>query len=178
MSDIEESSCVFQQLIGLATGIPQQQIILANQGLSPPEGDRLYATYYPVPMRAYGQVRREREYSEPIEPYDPLLGAEWRDLTETAYTSVEVMLSVDFYHQGAVSAGLRLQNANFRLPVSAFLFQNKIAWRYVSDSRNSETLPQAEVQPDYRADIFLFIEVAESYAVLSAAGFNTNIIRS
>ena len=65
---------------------------------------------------------------------------------------------------------MMLQNANFRLPVSQYLFQNKIARRYASTPRNLSALYQAGIQQRYQSDIQLFVEHSVSYSVLRAAG--------
>ncbi len=50
------------------------------------------------------------------------------------------------------TAILRLHNANFRQPVSEFLYRNDIAWRYVSACRNLTGILQAGIQPRWQAD--------------------------
>ncbi|HEI6819096.1 TPA: hypothetical protein SJ432_004366, partial [Yersinia enterocolitica] len=60
METIEEMYPVFQQLISLAAAVPLDRVVLADQGRNPPIGNSLYATYNPVPVRAYGQTRRKR----------------------------------------------------------------------------------------------------------------------
>lgn len=164
METIEELYPVFQQLVRLATGV--ETVILANQTAAPPNG--LYATYLPVPVRAYGHIRRERVEVPATEPTDL---EDWTDFDETALTSMQFILSVNVLNEGAATAAMRLHNANFRTPVSAYLFENRIGWRYVSDTRNLTGRLQAGLQPRYQADIHLFIEAAVSYPVLRAAGF-------
>lgn len=170
METIEELHPVFQQLVQLATGV--ETVILANQGKPAPTG--LYATYLPVPVRAYGHVRRERTEVAATEPFDPELG-DWTDFDEKALTSMQFILSVNILNEGAATAAMKLHNANFRSPVSQFLYAHKIAWRYVGDTRNLTGLMQAGVQPRYQSDIHLFIEASVSYTVLRAAGFSVEI---
>lgn len=176
METLDELHGTLQTLVSMASGVPLGSVILANQGR--PALNGLHATFNPIPIRAYGQVRRKREYIAPIEEHDPALGSDWQDLREMACTSMEVLLSVNFYNEGAANAAMRLHNANFRAPVSEFLFRNQIAWRYVGNNRNLAGLMQASVQPRYQADIHLFIEHEVSYPVLRAAGFDIEIIRS
>ena len=166
METIEELYPVFQQLVKLATGV--DTVILANPTTAPPTG--LYATYLPVPVRAYGHSRRERVDIAPPEDFDPALG-DWTDFDERALTSMQFILSVNVLNEGAATAAMRLHNANFRGPVSKYLFENSIAWRYASDTRNLTGKFQAGLQPRYQADIHLFIEASVSYTVLRAAGF-------
>ena len=106
----------------------------------------------------------------PVEPVDPSLGEDWTDFEETVCSSIEVMLSVNFLNAGAAQAAMMLQNANFRAPVSEFLFRHNMAWRYASNPRNLTGLFQAGIQPRWQTDIQLFIEHTVSYSVLRAAG--------
>jgi len=168
METIEELYPVFQQLVRLATGV--ETVILANQTAAPPNG--LYATYLPVPVRAYGHIRRERVEVPATEPTDL---EDWTDFDETALTSMQFILSVNILNEGAATAAMKLHNANFRGPVSQFLYAHKIAWRYVGDTRNLTGLMQAGVQPRYQSDIHLFIEASVSYTVLRAAGFSVEL---
>ncbi|CND24377.1 LIC_12616 family protein [Yersinia pseudotuberculosis] len=175
METIEEMYPIFQQLISLATKTPLDRVVLADQGRTPPVGNDLYATYNPIPVRAYGQTRRKREFIPVIVETDPALGNDWQDLRETACTSMVFLLSVNFLNAGAATAAMHLANANFVTPVSDYLFHNKIAWRFVSNRRNLTGLLQAGLQPRYQADIHLFIEKTVSYTLLRAAGFDIQI---
>ncbi|HEN3610084.1 TPA: hypothetical protein U5E44_003317 [Yersinia enterocolitica] len=175
METIEEMYPVFQQLISLAAVVPLERVVLADQGRNPPIGNDLYATYNPVPIRAYGQTRRKREFVPAIAETDPALGEEWQDLQETSCTSMEFLLSVNLFNTGAATAAMHLANANFLTPVSDYLFRHKIAWRFSSNFRNFTGLLQAGLQPRYQTDIHLFIEKTASYALLRAAGFDIQI---
>lgn len=168
MESIEELYPVFQNMVKLATGI--ETVILADQAGPAPTG--LYATYLPIPVRAYGHVRRKRVEVAATEPTD-LDG--WTDFEETVCTSMQFMLSVNILNEGAATATMRLHNANFRAPVRDYLFAHKVAWRTVSDSRNLTGLHQAGLQPRYQSDIHLFIEAEVSYPVLRAAGFSVEV---
>ncbi len=175
METIEEMYPVFQQLISLAAVVPLERVVLADQGRNPPIGNSLYATYNPVPVRAYGQIRRKREFIPAIAETDPALAEDWQDLQETSCTSMEFLLSVNLLNTGAATAAMHLANANFLTPVSDYLFRHKIAWRFSSNFRNFTGLLQAGLQPRYQADIHLFIEKTASYALLRAAGFDIQI---
>lgn len=85
---------------------------------------------------------------------------------------MEFILSVNILNEGADTAIMRLHNANFRQPVSEFLYRNEIAWRNVSTCRNLTGILQAGIQPRWQADIHLFIEQTISYELLRAAGFD------
>lgn len=99
-------------------------------------------------------VRIQREVVAPIEEVDPSLGDDWTDFNETACSALELMISVNFFNAGAAQAAMMLQNANFRLPVSQYLFQNKIA-ALCQHPRNLSALYQAGIQQRYQSDIQL-----------------------
>lgn len=171
MENIDDLTDVFHSLVSLASGVNTERVILADQGRAPPAGTELYVTYKPVPVRAYGQPGRKLEHIAPVEDVDESLGDDWTDLQETVASSMEFMLSVNFLNEGADMAAMMMQNANFRTPVSEYLFRNHIAWRYASSARNLTGLMQAGIQPRWQTDIHLFIEHEVSYSVLRAAGF-------
>ncbi|CPR20624.1 hypothetical protein JMY81_01090 [Brenneria goodwinii] len=170
MESIDQLYSVFQELVAMSSGV--DTVILADQGLDAPTG--LYATYKPIPIRAYGWSQRQRELIVATEEADLALG-QWQDLRETVSTSVEFMVSVDTFNEGADTAIMRLHNANFRQPVSEFLYRNQIAWRHVSACRNLTEIIQADIQPRWQADIYLFIEHTISYELLRAAGFHVQL---
>lgn len=169
MEIISDLNPTFQQLVRLASGV--ETVILADQGRTAPSG--LYATYKPVPVRAYGHSGHRMTDIAPVEVSGA--GDDWTDLQDTVFTSMEFMLSVNILNEGADTAIMRLHNANFRYPVSVYLHQNGIAWRNVSACRNLTGLLQAGLQPRWQADINLFINHTISYPVLRAAGFTVNV---
>lgn len=170
MDNIDDLYTVFQELVVLASGVGK--VIPADEGRDAPTG--LYATYKPIPIRAYGWSQRRRELTPATEDTDPALG-QWQDLRETVATSMEFILSVNIINEGADSAIMRLHNANFRQPVSEFLYRNEIAWRHVSTCRNLTGILQAGIQPRWQVDIHLFIEHTVSYELLRAAGFDIQL---
>ncbi|MFC0227407.1 phage neck terminator protein [Serratia aquatilis] len=171
MQNIDELNPLFRQLVSLASGVMPEHVILADQGRSTELfGLELYATYNPIPIRAYGQTRHVREVVAAVEPTEPTLGDDWTDFSESACTAMEFMLSVNFFNAGASNAAMKLQNANFRAPISEYLFLNQIAWRYASAPRYLSAQWQAGIQPRYQTDIQLFVEHAVPYNVLRAAG--------
>lgn len=177
MREITELYDLFQELVSTCTDIPKERIILADQGRSPPAGNQLYATYNPLPIRAYGQPGHRYEFIKPLEDFDYSLGPDWQDLEEVTASSMEFMLSVNFFNEGASQAAMMLQNANFRTHVSDFLFIQKIGFRYVSSLRNLNAYFQAGIQPRWQADVHLFIEHEVASKVLKAAGFHIKYIR-
>lgn len=177
MREISELYELLQGLVSICTGLDKKRIVLANQGQAPPKGNTLYATYNPIPVRAYGQPRRVLEYVDPLEEFDPSLGTDWQDLEGITASSMEFMVSVNFFNEGAQQAAMRLHNANFRSPVSDYLFLNKLAFRYVSNPRNLSTHYQSGIQPRWQADIFIFVEHEVGDDVLRAAGFSVEFLR-
>lgn len=163
MENITELETFFQQLVADASGV--ETVILADQDRSAPSG--LYATYKPVPVRAYGHPRRNREDVDAIDSNI----YEWTDFNETVITSMEFMLSCNFFNEGADSAAARVHNANFRISVQELLYVNEVAWRYCSEVRNLTVLSQAEMQPRFQLDIHLYVEMEVTEVVLRAAGF-------
>lgn len=137
----------------------------------------MYATYNPIPVRAYGQPSQRLEYIDALEEHDEALGDDWQDLEEITASSMEFMISVNFFNEGAQQAAMRLHNANFRSPVSDYLFMNKLAFRYVSNPRNLSTHYQSGIQPRWQADIFIFVEHEVGDDVLRAAGFSVEFLR-
>jgi hypothetical protein len=175
MREISELHELLQGLISICSGIKTDRIILADQGRSPPGGGTLYATYNPIPVRAYGQPSQRLEYIEALEDFDPALG-DWKDLEEITASSMEFMISVNFYNEGASQAAMLLHNANFRSSVSDFLFLNQLGFRYVSNLRNLNAHFQGGIQPRWQADIFMFVNQEVSSKVLRAAGFSLEFL--
>lgn len=176
MKDISELHDTLRGLVSVCSGLDENRIILANQGRSPPKGEALYATYNPVPVRAYGQPSQTVTPAGPHEAFDANLGADWQDLAVITATSMEFMLSVNFFNDGAAQAAMLLHNANFRPPVSAYLFRHALAFRYVSNPRNLSAHFQAQIQPRWQADIFLFVNQEVSSDILRAAGFTLDLL--
>ncbi|EIX9048198.1 hypothetical protein ORL88_12340 [Klebsiella oxytoca] len=177
MREISELHELLQGLVSVCTGLDRWRIILADQGRAPPAGGTLYATYNPIPVRAYGQPSQRLEYIDALEEHDEALGDDWQDLEEITASSMEFMISVNFFNEGAQQAAMRLHNANFRSPVSDYLFMNKLAFRYVSNPRNLSTHYQSGIQPRWQADIFIFVEHEVGDDVLRAAGFSVEFLR-
>lgn len=172
MREISELHELLQGMVSICSGLDKQRIIFANQGRAPPSGGALYATYNPIPVRAYGQSSQRLEYITALEEYDETLGDDWQDLEEITASSMEMMLSVNFFNEGASQAAMMLHNANFRTPVSDYLFTHNLGFRYVSNPRNLSTHFQSGIQPRWQADVHLFIEHEVSSKVLRAAGFS------
>lgn len=176
MRDISELHDLLKGLISICTGIKNERIILADQSRAPPTGNSLYATYNPIPVRAYGQPSQRLEDVEAQEAFDPALGNTWTDLDEITVTSMEFMISVNFFNEGASQAAMSLHNANFRSPVSDYLFLHQLGFRYVGNPRNLSTHFQSGIQPRWQADIFMFVDHEVSSRILRAAGFSLALI--
>lgn len=172
VTSIDDLFVAIQSLVSTASGVPLADVILANQGKRPPKVKSIYATYNPIPVRAYGHGRRSRALT-PAEESGPEPG--WEDLAETSLTSLDLMVSVNFLNEGARDAAWKVHNASSRQAVRQILFDNEIAWRYASEIRNLTTLYQAEFQPRYQVDINLYVETAITDTILRAAGFSFTV---
>lgn len=176
MRDISDLYELLQGLVSICTGLDTSRIVLADQGRSPPPGNTLYATYNPIPVRAYGHPSQRLEFAPAHESHCDNLGEDWQDLEEITATSMEFMISVNFFNDGARQAAMMLHNANFRSPVSDYLFTHQLGFRYVSNPRNLSTHSQSEIQQRWQADIHMFISHEVTSAVLRAAGFSLQFI--
>lgn len=165
---VDELYGVIARLVKDASGYETAR--LADQGRSPPAGP--YFTYKPIPVRAYGQPRRVREDIPAAEPVPTFT---WTDMQETLITSLEMMVSINFFDSGAQNAALRMQQAQFRQPISDYCFANGIAWRYVSESRNLTGVEMGDIQERYQIDLHLWIETQVTDIILRAAGFSLTI---
>jgi hypothetical protein len=93
-------------------------------------------------------------------------------MQETLITSMEFMISINFFGEGAQNAALMMQQAQFRYPISAYCYANGIAWRYTSESRNLTGVEMANMQQRYQVDLHLWVESQVSDTILRAAGFS------
>jgi hypothetical protein len=193
---LDELHVALQEVVSVASGVPLSRVILADQGRGPPEPpNSLYATYNPVPVRAYGQPRKDRTLVEgertalqvddtsvlAVDDSGTLLGlatgpsTDHQDLEEITVTQLELMLSVNFLNEGARDAAMKMQNANFRYPVSVLLNTNQIGWRNASEIRRLTQLTQGGLQPRYQTDLDLFVEMGITDNILRAAGFSFTV---
>lgn len=163
MESVSDVIDTFQSIVQQASGVPLA--ILADQGREAPSG--LYATYNPVVVRAVGHPRKSRSDSPPHEPTD-LTG--WTDFDEAVVSQMDLMLSCNFFNEGARDAAWRMHNANFRYSLQSYLHENSIAWRYCGEVKNLTSVLQAGLQPRFHVDCMLYIEGEVSGAVLRAAG--------
>jgi hypothetical protein len=175
ITDLDQLYQGFQTLVSTASGVDQSRVILADQGRPAPASD-LYATYKPVPVRAYGFPRTNLKEIDAVQDFnESLLGADWQDLEATTVSQLEIMLSCNFLNEGAREAAWQMHNANHRLPVTEVLYTNSIGWQYASEIRDLTGVTQASVQPRYQLDVYLFVETKITDDILSAAGFSVNI---
>jgi hypothetical protein len=170
MQNIADLYEVLQNIVVLASGVPLDSVILADQGETAPSG--LHATYKLIPVRAVGHPRKERE---DIAAYDTTV-YDWTDFEETTFSQMEFILSCNFFNEGAENAAWKMHNANFIESLKQYLYVNSIAYRYCSEVRNLTQLAQAGMQPRYQVDVHLYIESEVSEIVLRAAGFTLEII--
>jgi len=166
-----------QRIVSLASGVPLSRTILAEQGRPAPEPeDELYATYNPIPVRAVGQPRQELSLVDATEDFnETLLGADWQDFEQTVISQLELMVSINFFNDGARDSAWRMHNANHSWSVTDALWAAEIGWRYCSDVRNMTDLLQAGLQQRYQVDLNLYVETAIVDNVLRAAGFSVTI---
>lgn len=168
IENLDDLDTTIADLIYTATGI--RQIIESYQGKAPPE--ILFGTYRVTPVRAYGFPVIERNDIAVQEPV-PEFG--WRDYVETVVTSMEVMVSVNFFNDGADQAALMMQQSQFRQIVSEYCFQNDIAWRYTSETRDLSEMEMATIQKRYQVDLHLWVETRITDTMLRAAAFSVAI---
>lgn len=166
VTSIDQIKVALTNVIRKASSV--NAVIEANQGQPPPEGIA-YATYNITPIRAYGQVRRERAL---IPAEEPGPTPDYEDFAETVVSQLQVMVSINFFNNGALDAAMKLHNASFRQPVREMLYAAGIGWRTASEIRDLTGLYQAEMQPRYQCDVQLFIETAITDTILKAAGFS------
>lgn len=165
---IDELHTAIGNLIRQASGV--NAVILANPDQAPPEG--AYGTYRPIPVRAYGQVRRVREE---VPALDPAPAFAWTDIEETVITQLELMVSVNFFNAGSQNAALNMLQGQFRQSISNYCFENGLGWRFLSEVRDLTDLEQGEVQSRHQVDLHLWVETSISDTMYAAAGFSVII---
>lgn len=168
IEDIDELNGVFARFVRDASGVPLA--ILANQGGSRPEG--LYATYNPMPIRAYGHPRRLHNEVPAVEPVPTF---DWTDFEEVTISNLELLLSLNFFNDGSKNAAMRMLNCQFRSPIGEMLYFNGISVRDAGPVRNLTGLESAEIQSRHQVDVHMFVEMGISDTVLRAAGFRVKI---
>ena len=167
----------FQTLVSAASGVDENRVILANQGTPVPQPENdLYATYNPIPIKAYGFPRTSLKEVDAVQDFnETLLGPNWQDLEATTIRQLDMMVSCNFINGGAREASWQIHAANHRLPINEILYFNKIGWRFASEIRDLTGVTQAGVQPRYQVDLNLYVETEITDEILSAAGFKVNI---
>lgn len=155
-------------IVSTATG--WQKINKANPDAPPPKGE--YGTYSIKPIRAYGQPRT---YAEDIPAIEPVPEFNWEDMRFYTITSMDVMVSLNFFGDNAQEAAMRMYNACFRPTISDKLRANEIAWRYCSESRDLTYVEQATVERRFQLDWFIYVEVEAADDVYKAASVSEMI---
>lgn len=168
IESIDELHGVFAQLVRDASGVPLA--ILANQGGSRPVG--AYATYNPMPIRAYGHPRRLRS---DIPAAEPVPAFEWTDFDELTISNLELLLSLNFFNDGSQNAAMRMLNCQFRSPIGELLYFNGLSVRDAGPVRDLTRLEAAEIQSRHQVDVHMYAEVSISDTVLRAAGMKVKI---
>jgi len=171
-----------QGILAEASGINADRVILADQGRPPPANPEanVYATYKPIPVRAYGQPRKDLALVDAVESYDASLGSDWQDFEETTVTQLEVMVSCNFIG-GAVADGAardaawQVQSASHRLPVFERLRTAGLAWRKAGEVRDLTEVIQGGFLPRYQVDVDLFTEAGVTDEILRAAAFSFDL---
>lgn len=168
IENISELNTTVQRLIQRASGVTA--IILADQDGSPPTG--LYGTYKITPIRAYG---RPKVIQSDIAPLEPVPTSAWQDFSETLITSMEMMVSINFFNDGAANAAMKLQQSQFRFPVADYCRENEIAWRTTSETRNLSNIDQALMQDRYQLDLDLWAGVQITDDIMAAASYSITV---
>lgn len=173
IEDITSLYDSFVELVALTSGVDQARVIPANRGRHSPAGLDVYATYNPIPVRAYGFP--EKRLADTSGPIQGTSLTNWTDLQVTLITRMEFLLSVNFMNEGAKAAAIRVPSANFRYPVTKKLYDMGIAWRSVSDIRDLTEIQQGGLQPRYQLDVNMIIPMAITDDVLRANSFTYTI---
>jgi len=168
ITTLDELSTPVQQIIVAATG--WQKINKANPDAPPPKGE--YGTYSIKPIRAYGQPRT---YADDIPAMDPAPEFAWQDMRFYTITSMDVMVSLNFFGPNANEAAMRMYNACFRPSISDKLRGNEIAWRYCSEARDLTYVEQSTVERRFQLDWFIYVEVEATDDIYKAASVSEMI---
>lgn len=169
MFDIIELNKPFQRLINLATGIPLDRIIPANQGKTSPRD--LFCTYNIQPVGTQGAPRRENA----LVPAEDCDIPNWMDTEETTIQRVKVRVSTQFFRDGAKDAVWKMHKCNWRSQVSSHLLLNEMQWSGASTPNNLTDLEQAEYRQRYQLDVNLIIEGKVKDLILLAHSIGWNI---
>lgn len=165
---IDELHGTLAKLVRDASGVPLA--ILANQGGDRPTGR--YATYNPIPMRAYGHPRRLRSYVPAVAPVPEF---EWTDIEEITISNLELLLSLNFFNAGSASAAMRMLDCQFRQPIGEYLYRSGISIRDAGPVRELTGLESGTVQSRHQVDVHMFVELGVTDTVLRAAGMRVKI---
>lgn len=160
-------------ILAATSGLAEDRIIPADEGRGPPQPEtQLYATYALIPIRAYGQPRKSRELIDALEDGPT---PDWEDMAETLITSIELMVSVNFYNEGAAEKAWSILGAEYREDVIKLLHDHEVAWRYASEVRRVPAIVQAGVEQRFQLDLHWFVNTAFTQDVLRAAGVEIRV---
>lgn len=166
ITSLDDLNVPVQQIIIAATGWPQ--IIKANMDAPAPSGD--YGTYSIKPIRAYGQPRTR---AEDIAAIDPAPSFTWQDMRFYTITSMDLMISINFFGDAAQDAAMRMYNACFRPGIGDQLRDAEIAWRYCSEARDLTYVEQSTIERRFQLDWFIYAEVEATDDIYKAASVGT-----
>lgn len=169
MKEIKEILSPLQKIISMATGVPQERVILGNQGHAAPSGNSPYISFLPTPLRVYGRPSDSYQDIAPIEPYSETLGDNWTDLNKKLTTNWIILVSVTVFNEGAETIATKIPYATARDDVLFLANNANISLRNVSNVRNVSNLIQAGVQPRYNVDIEMWAQLEISFGVLRVA---------
>lgn len=165
MEALESLNVSLQQLLVMITGLDAGRVVLADQGRPAPKGKTLYCTYRPYPIRAYGHP--SKHYTE-VPAIEESAETGWTDLEERVITSLVIMVSVNFYNEGAADAAWKMLSADRLETVTQHLFLNNLNWRKAGPVRNLTAMQRADVQPRYQLDIDMIVRGEQANQILAA----------
>lgn len=169
MFDITELNKPFQTLINLATGLPMNRILMANQAQESPRD--AFCTYNIEPSGTQGAPRTTQELVDAVDCDIQ----DWKDAEVTTIQRVKLRVSVQFFRDGARNSAWLMHKCNYRSSVSEHLLRNELQWSGASTPNNLTDLEQAEYRQRYQLDINLIAEGKVKDLVLLAHSIGWNV---
>lgn len=169
MIDLDQVDKPFQELIHLATGLPMNRIIKANQSKNLPRDP--CCLYNVQPSLPQGAPRKSQVEVDAEDCDIP----NWKDFDVTTIQRVRVRVSCNFYRYPAEDYAWKLPNCNWRQPISDHLLINQMQWNGTSTPNNLTALVQGEYDQRYQVDVNLVVEGEVKDLVLQAASIGWHI---
>ncbi|WRQ13129.1 tail completion protein [Vibrio phage vB_VpM-pA2SJ1] len=144
-------------LVRLITGLDEQNVLIADQGISPeymPKG--LYATVKIVSdqnIGASGKGQQADDEEINVPGVDNAV-----DIVDITKRQVLLRVSINFYRQGARAYASSLQDASRRYIVSKFLWENKLGWQRTGAVNDLTDLQNAGYEERAQIDVYLYAE--------------------